>query len=178
MQLTILALDETHLSDVNLCDGTFSIDSFLQIHTENGVIRTRLVAVPPHTKRYKEDPFDPRSYIASQDRILYLAYCDGQVAGQIRLCRYWNRYTYIEDIVVDTSFRRRGVGRALIEQAKCWTEEQHLPGIMLETQNNNVAACRLYESCGFVLGGFDAYLYRGIDPGTDEVALYWYWQTT
>ena len=49
-----------------------------------------------------------------------------------------------------------------------------LPGIMLETQNNNVAACRFYESCGFHLGGFDRELYRGITPDTDETALFWY----
>lgn len=46
--------------------------------------------------------------------------------------------------------------------------------VMLETQNINVVACRLYESCGFVLGGFDACLYRGVMPGTREIALFWY----
>jgi hypothetical protein len=45
---------------------------------------------------------------------------------------------------------------------------------MLETQNINVAACRLYERCSFVLGGFDACLYRGVMPGTREIALFWY----
>jgi streptothricin acetyltransferase len=45
---------------------------------------------------------------------------------------------------------------------------------MLETQNNNVAACRLYESGGFQLAGFDRCLYKGLHPDTDEIALYWY----
>jgi streptothricin acetyltransferase len=45
---------------------------------------------------------------------------------------------------------------------------------MLETQNINVAACLFYQRCGFTLGGFDRYLYRGLDPSTEEVALYWY----
>ena len=44
----------------------------------------------------------------------------------------------------------------------------------LETQNINVAACRLYASCGFVLAGFDGCLYRGVMPGTRENALFWY----
>ena len=51
---------------------------------------------------------------------------------------------------------------------------QLLPGIMLETQNNNLGACRLYERCGYVLGGIDHLRYRGIDPRTQEVALFWY----
>jgi streptothricin acetyltransferase len=45
---------------------------------------------------------------------------------------------------------------------------------MLETQNNNVGACKLYEACGFTLGGFDRYLYRGEMPDTREIALFWY----
>jgi ribosomal protein S18 acetylase RimI-like enzyme len=47
---------------------------------------------------------------------------------------------------------------------------------MLETQNNNVRACYFYESCGFRIGGFDNLLYRGLDPDTDEVAIYFYFQ--
>lgn len=49
-----------------------------------------------------------------------------------------------------------------------------MPGIMLETQNNNVAACKFYEKCGFVIGGFDFLVYTGLDKTSDEVAIYWY----
>jgi len=59
-------------------------------------------------------------------------------------------------------------------RAVAWAETKQLPGIMLETQNNNVAACRFYERCGFKLGGFDRYLYKGITQSTEEIALYWY----
>jgi hypothetical protein len=46
--------------------------------------------------------------------------------------------------------------------------------MMLETQDNNVAGCRLYANCGFELRGFDTHLYKALDPDTDEIALYWY----
>ncbi|MGD2076892.1 MAG: GNAT family N-acetyltransferase, partial [Chloroflexota bacterium] len=59
-------------------------------------------------------------------------------------------------------------------QAKQWARQKQFPGIMLETQNNNVQACRFYESCGFQIGGFDNMLYRGLDSSTDEVAIYYY----
>jgi hypothetical protein len=39
---------------------------------------------------------------------------------------------------------------------------------------NNVRACRFYESCDFQLGGFDAYLYSGVQTDTEEIALYWH----
>jgi ribosomal protein S18 acetylase RimI-like enzyme len=49
-----------------------------------------------------------------------------------------------------------------------------MPGLMLETQNNTHAACLLYEKHGFRLGGIDRFLYRGIDPRSREIALFWY----
>lgn len=52
--------------------------------------------------------------------------------------------------------------------------QENLPGMMLETQNNNLGACRLYERCGYVMGGVDHLRYRGIDPQTREVAIFWY----
>ncbi len=33
---------------------------------------------------------------------------------------------------------------------------------------------RGYESCGFVIGGFDDLLYKGLHPQTNEAAIYWY----
>ena len=53
-------------------------------------------------------------------------------------------------------------------------KEKGFPGLMLETQDNNVAACRLYARCGFELRGFDTHLYKALDPSSDEIALYWY----
>ena len=75
---------------------------------------------------------------------------------------------------MDVKFRRQGIGKQLILQAQRWAQDRSLAGIMLETQDNNVSACKFYESCGFQLRGFDAYLYKGINIHTDEIALYWY----
>ena len=78
------------------------------------------------------------------------------------------------EITVDKKYRTLGVGKRLINQAKQWAKEGNMPGIMLETQNNNVAACKFYEKCGFVIGGFDFLVYKGLDMTSDEVAIYWY----
>ncbi|MNC51321.1 Acetyltransferase (GNAT) family protein [compost metagenome] len=64
--------------------------------------------------------------------------------------------------------------RQLMEQAKRWALERELPGVMLETQSINVRACRFYESRGFVIGGFDQYVYKGIPVVSGEAAVYWY----
>jgi ribosomal protein S18 acetylase RimI-like enzyme len=67
-----------------------------------------------------------------------------------------------------------GIGRRLLEHGIQWARENEFPGVMLETQDDNVPACTLYQSCGFVLSGFDRNVYKAINPNTRETALYWY----
>lgn len=98
-----------------------------------------------------------------------------KAVGQIHIIKSWNNYGLIEDIKVDLEHRRSGVGGALIAKAKSWTQKNNLRGLMLETQTNNVGACKFYESCGFRIGGFDYFLYQGIQMNTNEVAVFWYW---
>jgi ribosomal protein S18 acetylase RimI-like enzyme len=132
-----------------------------------------VLKIPSTTKRYDEEP-GYATYVDNPEKTVFLAYVDGEIAGQIVLRKNWNKFAYVEDIAVDVLFRRQGVGRELLTRAKHWAIECNLAGIMLETQNNNVNACKFYEGCGFRLGGFDKYLYKGINKDTDEVALYWY----
>lgn len=61
-----------------------------------------------------------------------------------------------------------------MHQAFDWAGQKALPGIRLETQTNNVAACRFYLRQGFVLGGHDRHLCEGLSPGTRETALFFY----
>jgi streptothricin acetyltransferase len=117
---------------------------------------------------------DYPGYIANPHKTIYFAYVDGQLAGQINVAKHWNAYAWIGDFMVDVRFRGLGVGRALMQRAVDWAKAGRLPGIMLETQDVNVPACRFYENFGFTLRGFDTHLYKGINPATDEIALYWY----
>jgi streptothricin acetyltransferase len=174
MTIAVCELNEQNMRDVNQCDGTFTADSRLILQMDNNVIRYTVDSLPPFQKRYPFEAIDCTSYLANPDKAIYFAYDDNRLAGQVILRKNWNHYAYIEDIVVDIHFRRRGIGRVLMEEAVIWAKGKQLAGIMLETQNNNVAACRFYERCGFVLGGLDRYLYKGISNDTDEIALYWY----
>lgn len=98
----------------------------------------------------------------------------GRIAGQILVQEHWNRLAMIWDIAVDPPFRRLGISCRLVAEAVAWARARGPPGVMLETQNINVPASQLYERCGFVLGGFDTCLYRGVMPGTREIALSWH----
>ncbi len=174
MEITIREIDEQSIRYVNQFDNAFTVDSHLVLTVENGNISYRIFPVEPYEKQYPVDATDYSKYVCDPDKTVFFAEVDGELAGQIRLITWWNEYAYIDDIVVEPRFRGQGVGRALIQRAIEWANNGNFPGLMLETQNNNVRACQLYESCGFTLGGFDKYLYKGINPATDEIALYWY----
>ena len=66
-----------------------------------------------------------------------------------------------------------GVGKNLIDAAVNWASKNGYPGIMLETQDTNVPACLFYQNYGFILGGADKMLYRGVG-NLNETALFWY----
>ena len=172
--IIIQPLTAANQAGLNRCDNSFTVEAELCLHAEDGRISTTVRPVTPYVKRYGPEIHDPRTYIDKTDHAAWLAYVDGHLAGQILVHENWNRFAIIWDIAVDPPFRRRGVGHRLIEQAIEWARERGLPGVMLETQSINVPACRLYERCGFVLGGLDGYLYRGVMPGTREIALFWY----
>ncbi|UKS27317.1 GNAT family N-acetyltransferase [Paenibacillus sp. HWE-109] len=161
-------------------DDSFIVDSTLVLQLTGQRIGYTVKEKPLSKKSYNDLLFeeetekDYSNYIGNPDQIIYLALVNNRVVGQVILKRNWNKYAYVEDIKVDKQYRGRGVGRKLIEQAKRWTKDGGMPGIMLETQSNNVRACKFYESCGFVIGGFDSYVYRGLDKQSDEIAIYWY----
>jgi streptothricin acetyltransferase len=174
MKITIREMDASAIRSFKNYGSSFEVTSKLELYAENGKIHYTIVDVPPYIKQYGSEKIDPNTYLANLDRIVFFAYVDDQLAGQIRVLKYWNNYAYIDDIAVNENYRGRGVGRALMERAIEWAKSKGFPGMMLETQNNNVAGCRLYARCGFELCGFDTHLYKAIDPGTDEIALYWY----
>ncbi|MGO1001485.1 GNAT family N-acetyltransferase [Lysobacter sp. CA196] len=157
-------------------DGSFLVDSRLSLHARDGVIDYELVPLPPYRKRYRDeaDDDDLRDYLATEDRIAFVAIERGEVIGRVLVSTSWNGYAMIDDIAVDAGHRRSGAGAALLDRAIAWAREGGYPGLMLETQDHNVAACRFYARQGFVLGGFDRFHYRHDAAVRHETALFWY----
>lgn len=164
-------------------DRSFVVDSELVLQLTEGRLGYAVVPVPLYVKTYADGPHGAGPGDSASDGALageavhsFVAYLDGQPAGGMDLSRHWSGHASIDDVLVAQAFRRKGVARALVVHAIAWSHARQLAGVVLETQNNNVAACRLYAACGFELRGFDADLYRGLAPGTREVALFWYWR--
>ena len=174
--MRIVELDFTNLPDVNAANEPFMVIGRVVPRLEGGAWTwTEELLAEPWEKQYPDENCDYSAYIANPDRIVYLAYSGEECVGQIVLRRDWNRYGFIEDICVRRAFRGRGVGRALIAKAADWAKAAGLCGLALETQDNNVLACRFYAKCGFRIGGVNTMLYRNFSlPYRDETAIFWY----
>lgn len=133
---------------------------------EGGRLFVDPVPVAPYRKTYALD--------APDESERYVAYLGTESVGELRCAKGWNNYLHVHDLVVGASYRRRGIGEALVRHALTRANELGLVGVALETQNTNCPALRLYERCGFELGGFDQLLYKALDPSSQEVALFLY----
>jgi streptothricin acetyltransferase len=81
-----------------------------------------------------------------QERLIGFAI--GEIIPEDHLLRVWEFHVMSE-------FRRRGVGRALMQRVIAQARGERLPTILLETQNTNVKAVRFYRSMGFALESLD-----------------------
>ncbi len=174
MEIDTREINQPGADDLALNDESFTVDRVLVLHTENNRITYTFEAVTPYSKCYTNDWEISSLYPGDVQMTAFVAYSNGQRAGRIVLRKSWNNYAYIDDLCVDAAWRGKGIGRRLLACAENWARQQGLPGIMLETQNVNAAACKLYQSCGFELCGFDTRLYTGLNPESQEIALYWY----
>jgi streptothricin acetyltransferase len=174
MALVIQEANLSNLQDANRVDGSIWIDSRLSLSAVDGKIAYTVVPVQGYLQPYVYGEAFTAEDLGNPDRALFFAYLDGSLAGQVTLHKKWNRFAWVEDFVVDLGCRRRGAGQALMERAVEWARQKGLPGIMLETQDNRVAACMFYERYGFELAGFDRLLYRAFPADAGQIALFWY----
>jgi streptothricin acetyltransferase len=166
-------MDAQSLDQVDRFNRNSIVNSHLILHIQDNKISYSILPVEPYEKILTVDVEDYTTFINNPQKVIFFADVDGKPAGQIKLIPWWNKFAYVEELIVDTEFRGKGVGRALMTHAIEWAKGRHFPGLTLETQDNNVPACRFYEKCGFVLGGFDLYAYKNLDNAS-EIALYWY----
>ncbi|MGW8956953.1 GNAT family N-acetyltransferase [Paenibacillus sp. NPDC055715] len=127
-----------------------------------------------YNKQYDNEDIDI-SYIDDKNKAVYFYYDDVNCIGQIRLRSYWNGYAFIEDIAVAKKWRKKGVGTALLHKAIEWARQHNFIGLMLETQDVNVSACRFYAKNNFVIGAVDNMLYSKF-PTANEKAIFWYFK--
>ena len=172
MEITIRKIDPHESPQTKSFSRKSTVNSRLVLDIENENLVYTVAPVEPYDR---EVPAEDVEYgFDEAGPTIFFAEVDGKLAGRIKMLRWWNRFAYVEDIVVNPEYRGMGIGRMLLERGIQWARENDFPGVMLETQDDNVPACTLYQSCGFMLSGFDRNVYKAINPNTKETALYWY----
>jgi [ribosomal protein S18]-alanine N-acetyltransferase len=126
-----------------------------------------------HLAAFPEDPWDA----AALERILalsggfgYLAWQEGAPAGFI-LARDLGGEVEILSLGVLPGWRRRGIGRALLDSAVAEAERRRAGSLVLEVASENAPARELYAACGFVQVGRRPRYYRRADGRVDGLIL-------
>ena len=97
-----------------------------------------------------------------------LAEMNGKIVGYVL---YWllPQTVDIHNLAVSGEYRRRGVGRTLLQKVIVEALGQSSARVTLEVRKSNLAAQKLYESAGFVATGVRKGYYS--DDGEDALTM-------
>ena len=93
-----------------------------------------------------------RQLLASPNSHLFFLMKDEQTAGMLTVGIYHSPTggkAWIEDVVVDETFRGQGLSKLLITHAIEFTKSQGIPSLMLTSNPKRIAANKLYQAMGF-----------------------------
>jgi len=93
-----------------------------------------------------------RQLLESENSHLFFLMKDGQIAGMLTVGIYYSSTggkAWIEDVVIDESFRGQGLSKLLVAHAIEFTKAKQVPSLMLTSNPKRVAANKLYQAMGF-----------------------------
>ena len=170
----IKEISAQNMDDLNKSNQPFDVIGKIIPVFQDGVWSfTEYICKDRYEKHYPVENLKCEAYIDSPEQIIYFYYDENACIGQIEIKKNWNKYALIRDISVSQSSRGKGVGSALIHKAIEWAKQKNLGGLMLETQDTNVLACRFYQKLGFQIGAVDTMVYANFN-NNDEKAVFWY----
>ncbi len=100
--------------------------------------------------------------IANADTVVFVARVDGSILGSLTLAFYripTGLKAWIEDVVVDTEARGRGVGELLNRAALDEARRRGAKDVSLTSRPSREAANRLYLRIGFEARSTNVYRY-------------------
>lgn len=123
-----------------------------------------------------EDCFPDENYVYEEmgdDFHGLAAYMDEECVGYAILRTEWNKFLYLDNLLVVGKFRRQGVATALVNEAMQLARDLGKIGLHLVCQDNNLQAMYFYLSMGFEIGGLDTKTYTGTNQANKaDIHLY------
>ncbi|MGE5268412.1 MAG: GNAT family N-acetyltransferase [Thiohalocapsa sp.] len=141
-----------------------------------------IAAVPPgagvplaamHRACFPDDPWDAdvmARILALAGTFGHLAWQGDDLAGFI-LARDLGGEVEILSLGVLPAWRRRGIGRALLDAAAGEAVRRDAAALVLEVATDNEPASRLYAAFGFTIAGRRPRYYRRLDSTVDAFIL-------
>jgi ribosomal protein S18 acetylase RimI-like enzyme len=125
----------------------------------------------------REEQANIRQRFRRGDGLHLVVEWNGRLAGILDVVpQEWNHIAWIWNIMLDHAIRGRGIGRELFQRAVTWAQRQGYRALALETQTNNVPACKFYAAVGCRLDGLRETFYTNHDIERGEVALFWVYE--
>ena len=90
--------------------------------------------------------------LSSENSHLFFIMKDEQIAGMLTVGIYYSPTggkAWIEDVVVDETFRGQGLSKLLVAHAIEFVKFQQIPLLMLTSNPKRIAANKLYQAMGF-----------------------------
>ena len=90
--------------------------------------------------------------LSSENSHLFFIMKDEQIAGMLTVGIYYSPTggkAWIEDVVVDETFRGQGISKLLVAHAIDFVKSQQIPLLMLTSNPKRIAANKLYQAMGF-----------------------------
>jgi len=159
------------LVDLKAClemDHSYVTDHVWQMEeTERGgeiTVTFRTARLPRSMRvRYPKD-YDNLLQDWRRGECFLVAEEDGDIRGYLDMSVHsWNLTGWISHLTVAKSFRRQGIGTALITKAIAWARQRGLTRVMLELQTKNYPAICFCQKNGFAFCGFNDRYYTNQD---------------
>lgn len=140
-------------------NSEFIIEKLEEATPENAEIIRGLVA--QLGSNYKElSNKDFEAMINASCNHLFVAKNKNNIVGMVTVIVYripYAKKAYIEDIVVDESFRQMGLGKLLLEKAVAFAKEQKVAYVQFTSKKTREAGNALYNKLGFEIHDTNVY---------------------
>lgn len=155
--------------DINLPNEPFKIWGQMIPSLENGKWDYTI-------KRFEQTSTQcfPNENYDYDDNTIYLGAYEGEKCiGLAILQKDMFKYLYLDDLKVNSAYRKHGIGSKLIAACMNEAKKRKMQGIYTIGQDNNLSACLFYLKNGFEIGGFNNRNYRGT-PQENKSDIYFY----